>query len=226
MTIKRFAAISVSILIASFAGVLPQVNASPAPTPAPAPVDLGSIVDSATGAVATGFYDFTSAVYSPPSLVCRVFYYISVSFGGHAYSVITSEGGRAITLASDGAGVVTSFAGSIYTVATADVASAATNFATHVTSDHELLFTEIGGHAYTVITDGAAGDAFTLATGAAGDVTSIGGSLYTVATGSIPTGTANAGYINSPASIFPGTPVLASLLTMAGGVLVGAYVVF
>ncbi|KAG8938350.1 hypothetical protein FRC04_009022 [Tulasnella sp. 424] len=196
MTIKRFAAISVSILIASFAGVLPQVNASPAPTPAPAPVDLGSIVDSAT------------------------------AFGGHAYSVITSEGGRAITLASDGAGVVTSFAGSIYTVATADVASAATNFATHVTSDHELLFTEIGGHAYTVITDGAAGDAFTLATGAAGDVTSIGGSLYTVATGSIPTGTANAGYINSPASIFPGTPVLASLLTMAGGVLVGAYVVF
>ncbi|KAG8958997.1 hypothetical protein FRC05_008252 [Tulasnella sp. 425] len=138
---------------------------------------------------------------------------LSVSFGGHAYTVITSEGGQATTLAPDGAGVVTSFAGSVYTVVTADVASAATNFATHVTS--------IGGHAYTVITDGD-GDAFTLATGAAGDVTSIGGSLYTVATG---TGTANAGYINSPASIFPGTPVLASLLTMAGGVLVGAYVV-
>ncbi|KAG8938807.1 hypothetical protein FRC04_007519 [Tulasnella sp. 424] len=151
----RFATVFVSTLVASFAGVLPQVNASPAPTPAPAPVDLGSIVDSAT----------------------------------------------------------------------ADVASAATNFATHVTSDHERIFTEIGGHAYTVINDGA-GDAFTLATGAAGDVTSIGGALYTVATGSIPTGTANAGYINSPASIFPGTPVLASLLTMAGGVLVGAYVVF
>ncbi|KAG8938677.1 hypothetical protein FRC04_007937 [Tulasnella sp. 424] len=93
-----------------------------------------------------------------------------MSFAGHAYTVVTSEGGQAITLASDGAGVVTPFAGSVYTVATADVASAATNFATYVTS--------IGGHAYTVITDGA-GDAFTLATGAAGDVTSIGGSFYT-----------------------------------------------
>ncbi|KAG8940521.1 hypothetical protein FRC04_005203, partial [Tulasnella sp. 424] len=58
----RFATVFVSTLVASFAGVLPQVNASPAPTPAPAPVDLGSIVDSATGAVATGFNDFTSAV--------------------------------------------------------------------------------------------------------------------------------------------------------------------
>lgn len=46
-------------------------------------------------------------------------------------------------------------------------------------------FAAIGGHAYTVITD-EAGDAFTLATGAAGQVTSIGGSLYTVATGSFP----------------------------------------
>lgn len=38
--------------------------------------------------------------------------------GGSLETVITSDGGQAITLATSGAGVVTSFAGSVYTVAT------------------------------------------------------------------------------------------------------------
>jgi hypothetical protein len=47
-----------------------------------------------------------------------------LAIGGKAYTIITSEGGDAITLATSGAGVVTSKFGSIYTVATAAVASA------------------------------------------------------------------------------------------------------
>ncbi len=43
----------------------------------------------------------------------------SSAIGGHAATIITSAGGEAITLATDGFGEVTSFAGSVYTVATA-----------------------------------------------------------------------------------------------------------
>jgi len=46
------------------------------------------------------------------------------AIGGSAYTVITSQGGDAITLAASGAGVATSKFGSVYTVATAAVASA------------------------------------------------------------------------------------------------------
>ena len=47
-----------------------------------------------------------------------------LAIGGSLATVVTSEGGQAITLATSGAGKVTSFAGSEYTVATAAVASA------------------------------------------------------------------------------------------------------
>lgn len=50
-----------------------------------------------------------------------------LAIGGKALTIVTSEGGDAITLATSGAGVVTSKFGSIYTVATAAAASAAHN---------------------------------------------------------------------------------------------------
>jgi len=53
-----------------------------------------------------------------------------LAIGGKAYTIITSEGGDAITLAASGAGVVTSKFGSLYTVATAAVATAVNNGAT------------------------------------------------------------------------------------------------
>lgn len=40
----------------------------------------------------------------------------SVAIGGVAESIVTSVGGPAITLAPNGAGTATSFAGSLYTV--------------------------------------------------------------------------------------------------------------
>lgn len=49
----------------------------------------------------------------------------ATAIGGSLATVITSEGGQAITLAGSGAGIVTSFAGSEYTVATAAAVSAA-----------------------------------------------------------------------------------------------------
>ena len=46
----------------------------------------------------------------------------------------------------------------------------------------------VGGSVFTLVTNGA-GDAFTLATGAGGVVTSIGGSLYTIASGGVASAT-------------------------------------
>jgi hypothetical protein len=46
-----------------------------------------------------------------------------LAIGGSLATVITSEGGQAITLATSGGGVVTSFAGHHYTVATAAASS-------------------------------------------------------------------------------------------------------
>ncbi|KAI0800688.1 hypothetical protein C8Q74DRAFT_1364382 [Fomes fomentarius] len=45
------------------------------------------------------------------------------SVGGEAKTIVTAAGGEAITLAADGAGVVTSFAGSVYTAATGEATS-------------------------------------------------------------------------------------------------------
>lgn len=60
--------------------------------------------------------------------------YFPLAIGGKAYTIITSEGGDAITLAASGAGVVTSKFGSVYTVATAAAATAVNNAATPSTS--------------------------------------------------------------------------------------------
>jgi len=49
------------------------------------------------------------------------------AFGGSVFTVVTSNGGEAITLATSGAGVVTSFAGQKWTAATSAVDAAVTN---------------------------------------------------------------------------------------------------
>ena len=51
-------------------------------------------------------------------------YLFPLAIGGKPYTIITSVGGDALTLATSGAGVVTSKFGSIYTVATAAAATA------------------------------------------------------------------------------------------------------
>ncbi len=47
-----------------------------------------------------------------------------IAEGGHVFTVITSAGGEGFTLATSGAGEVTSVFGSVYTVATAAASSA------------------------------------------------------------------------------------------------------
>jgi hypothetical protein len=54
-------------------------------------------------------------------------------------TIVTSEGGHAITLATSGAGAITSFAGSEYTVATAAAASF-TSKANSATGAHSFGF--------------------------------------------------------------------------------------
>jgi hypothetical protein len=49
-----------------------------------------------------------------------------VAIGDSVFTEVTSVGGEAITLAGSGVGVVTTFAGSVYTVATGAAASAVT----------------------------------------------------------------------------------------------------
>ncbi|EFI28603.1 hypothetical protein CC1G_13629 [Coprinopsis cinerea okayama7 len=115
--------------------------------------DLGDVIGSAIESAATSIFDeatsragdfgdsFTSrageigdAVTSRAgdigaditSLAGEVFSTVT-SVGGKAFTVVTSAGGEAITLAEAGAGVVTSKFGSVYTVATAAVASEIAN---------------------------------------------------------------------------------------------------
>lgn len=68
----------------------------------------------------------------------------SLALGGKAYTIITSEGGDAITLATSGAGVITSKFGSVYTVATAAITAANNGAATPSTSMQAPLLIGIG----------------------------------------------------------------------------------
>jgi hypothetical protein len=55
---------------------------------------------------------------------CPTLYLIQqIAIDGKALTIISSDGGEAFTLATSGAGVVTSVLGSIYTVATAAIGS-------------------------------------------------------------------------------------------------------
>ena len=46
------------------------------------------------------------------------------AIGGQALTVVSSAGGEAFTLATDGIGALTTVAGSVYTVATGEIAAA------------------------------------------------------------------------------------------------------
>ncbi|KAF8316055.1 hypothetical protein DL93DRAFT_787256 [Clavulina sp. PMI_390] len=135
------------------------------------------------------------------------------SEGGHLFTVLSEDGHDAFTLATGAGGVVTSVAGSIFTVAT----EAAGSIFTEATS--------IAGHEYTVISEDGH-KAFTLATDAAGVVTSVGGSVYTAATGSLPTGTGNSAAGLRPSMAMVSGPVLVSLVTVVSGVFAGASILF
>ena len=79
----------------------------------------------------------------------------------------------------------------------------------------------MGGTVVTLLTS-QGGNALTLVTGGAGDVTSIGGHAYTFATGaaaSEATGASNAGLTQYDAG-----PIFASMLTLVIGAIAGAFV--
>ena len=50
-----------------------------------------------------------------------MFYRSRTEIAGQAVTVLTADGGHALTLAASGEGIVTSIAGTAYTIATADV---------------------------------------------------------------------------------------------------------
>jgi len=133
------------------------------------------------------------------------------SEGGHVFTVLSEDGHDAFTLASGAGGVVTSVGGSVFTVATA----AAGSIFTDVTS--------FGGKAYTVVTD-KGGDAITLAESGAGFVTTVAGSVYTAATGGIPTNSGAANALRVGSGYFSG-PVLVSLIAVLTGVVAGARII-
>ncbi|KAI0299926.1 hypothetical protein BC826DRAFT_1102568 [Russula brevipes] len=101
---------------------------------------LGSVANQVTSDAGSIFTDATSlggevatkvTCTSPPPFARRFhepFYDVLgvIAIGGQVFTEITSAGGAAITLAGSGAGVVTTFAGSVYTVATAAAASTGT----------------------------------------------------------------------------------------------------
>jgi len=177
-------------------------SASPAPAVTPAPVVR------AVGPDERGWDDLTSLF---KSLYSDVGGYVT-SEAGHVYTVISEKGRSAFTLATGAGGVVTSIAGSVFTVAT----GAAGSVFEKVTSE--------GGHVYTIVTS-EGGKAFTLATSGAGVVTTFGGSVFTAATGSLPTNTGAAYALRAGTSYFSG-PVLVSLVAVLTGVTTGARLIF
>jgi len=75
---------------------------------------------------------------------------------------------------------------------------------------------------YTVLSE-KGHDAFTIATGAGGVVTSVGGSVFTAATGSIPTTTSSsAAYALHAGTGYLSGPALVSLVAVLTGVITGA----
>ena len=76
--------------------------------------------------------------------------YSPAAIGGSLATIVTSEGGKAITLATSGAGVLTSFAGSVYNVATSDIASATSTSAGSSTSTQtQTQNAALGLHAWS-----------------------------------------------------------------------------
>ncbi|KAI0756308.1 hypothetical protein C8Q80DRAFT_22360 [Daedaleopsis nitida] len=90
--------------------------------------------------------------------------------------------------------------------------------------DVKTVVESVGGEAVTVIT-GAGGQAFTLASEGAGVVTSIGGSLYTVATGELPKNTQTGNAALGVHAFSISAPLLGGLLTVLSGIFMGAWVV-
>jgi len=90
-----------------------------------------------------------------------------------------------------------------------------------VTSIYEHV-TSIGGHAYTVVSSDG-GKAFTIATSDAGVVTSVGNSVFTAATGSLPTSSKGAAYaLRVGAGGYLSGPVTVALVAVFTGALAGA----
>lgn len=89
--------------------------------------DVDSVFTQATGVIgsgAKGVFETVTCTPIPPKSCLELIPFSAI--GGHAYTVVTSDGGAAITLATGAAGEVTSFAGSQYTIATGDIGAAAT----------------------------------------------------------------------------------------------------
>lgn len=131
------------------------------------------------------------------------------SEGGHLYTVLSEDGHSAFTLATGAGGVVTSVAGSVFTVATA----AAGSIYEEVTS--------IGASEFTIITSDG-GKAFTLAESGAGVVTTVAGSIFTAATGAIPTKSGAANVLRLGSAGYLSGPVVVALVAVFTGVLAGA----
>jgi len=178
-----------------------SVGASPAPAATPAPVVRAVDLDERG-------WDLTSLF---KSLYSDVGGYVT-SEAGNVYTVISEKGHSAFTLATGAGGVVTSVAGSVFTVAT----GAAGSVFEEVTSE--------GGHVYTIVTS-EGGKGFTLAASGAGVVTTFAGSVYTAATGSLPTNSGAAYALRAGTGYFSG-PVLVSLVAVLTGVITGARLIY
>ncbi|THH10529.1 hypothetical protein EW146_g8346 [Bondarzewia mesenterica] len=136
--------------------------------------DIGSAIDSLTSVAGSGISEVTSVVGSGISVATSVVGSAGnqatsaagsvfteatsgggqilthvTSFGGKAFTEVSSVGGQVITLATSGAGVVTSFGGSVYTVATGNVVSAASSVASAASS--------AGSAASSAVTSASAG---------------------------------------------------------------------
>ncbi|KAJ3574082.1 hypothetical protein NP233_g1989 [Leucocoprinus birnbaumii] len=179
---------------AILASAASSVAASPNPVPVPEPVPTAAPEVEARQNPGDVFNSLTSAAAN-----------VVTSDVPSLFSQATSNGASVLTQ-------VTSVAGSVGSQVTSAVGGVGGSIVTQVTS--------AAGHAFTVITS-EGGQALTLAE--SGAITSVFGSVYTVATAAVlPSGSNNAALGMQTAAV--ASPAIVGLVTVLGSALLGAVI--